>query len=50
MDNKNMNPPSGDDTSWLDEILASSDYGEDAIQDISGSVEDLELELEKPFC
>lgn len=44
MDNKNLNPPSGDDTSWLDEILASSDYGEDAIQDISGSVEDLELD------
>lgn len=44
MDNKNLNPPSGDDTSWLDEILASSDYGEDAIQDIAGSVEDLELD------
>lgn len=44
MDNKKQNPPSGDDTSWLDELLASSDYGEDAIQDISGSVEDLELE------
>ena len=44
MDNKNMNPPSGDDTSWLDEILASSNYGDDALQDLSGSVEDLELE------
>ena len=44
MDNKNMNPSSGEDTSWLDELLASSDYGEDAIQDLSGSVEDLELD------
>lgn len=44
MDNKNTNPPSGDDTSWLDELLASSNYGEDAIADLSGSVEDMELE------
>lgn len=44
MDNKNMNPPSGDDTSWLDELLESSSYGEDAIQNLSGSVEDMELE------
>lgn len=44
MDNKNMNPSSGEDTSWLDELLASSDYGEEAIQDLSGSVEDIELE------
>ena len=44
MDNKNMNLPSGDDTSWLDELLASSNYGEDAIEDLSDSVEDLELE------
>ena len=44
MENKNINPSSGDDTSWLDELLQSSDYGEDAIQDLSGSVEDLELE------
>ena len=44
MDNKNMNPSSGDDTSWLDELLESSNYGEDAIQDLSGSVEDMELE------
>ena len=44
MDNKNTNPPSGDDTSWLDELLASSNYGEDAIEDLSGSVEDMELE------
>ena len=44
MDNKNTNPPSGDDTSWLDELLASSDYGEDAIADLSQSVEDMELE------
>lgn len=44
MDNKNTNPPSGDDTSWLDELLASSNYGEDAIQDLVGSVEDMELE------
>lgn len=44
MDNKNLNPPSGDDTSWLDDLLASSDYGEDAIADLSRSVEDLELE------
>ncbi len=44
MENKNTNPPSGEDTSWLDELLASSDYGEDAIQDLAGSVEDLELD------
>ena len=44
MDNKNTNSPSGDDTSWLDELLASSNYGEDAIEDLSGSVEDMELE------
>lgn len=44
MENKNINPPSGDDTSWLDELLESSTYGEDAIQDLSNSVEDLELE------
>ena len=44
MDNKNTNPPSGDDTSWLDELLASSNYGEDAIADLSGTVEDMELE------
>ena len=44
MDNKNTNPPSGEDTSWLDELLASSDYGEDAIQHIADSVEDLELD------
>lgn len=44
MENKNLNPSSGDDTSWLDDLLASSDYGEDAIADLSRSVEDLELE------
>ena len=44
MENKNINPSSGEDTSWLDELLESSTYGEDAIQDLSGSVEDLELE------
>lgn len=33
-----------DDTSWLDDLLASSDYGEDAIRDISAEVEDLEFE------
>ena len=44
MDNKNLNPSPGEDTSWLDELLASSDYGEDAIQDLSGSVEDIELD------
>lgn len=44
MDNKNTNSPSGDDTSWLDELLASSNYGEDAIQNLSGSVEDMELD------
>ena len=43
MDNKN-NTPSGGDTSWLDDLLASSNYGEDAIQDIANSVEDLELD------
>ena len=44
MDNKNLNPSSGDDTSWLDDLLASSDYGEDAIADLSRRVENLELE------
>ena len=44
MDNKNTNPPSGEDTSWLDELLASSDYGEDVIQNLANSVEDLELD------
>lgn len=44
MDEQNLNPTPEDDTSWLDELLASSDYGEDAIEDISGSVEDLELD------
>lgn len=47
MDNKNMNPPSGEDTSWLDDMLASSEYGNDAmqeVQDLSESVEDMELE------
>ena len=44
MDNKNTTPPSGEDTSWLDDLLASSDYGEDAIQNIANSVEDLELD------
>lgn len=44
MDNKNTNPPSGEDTSWLDDLLNSSTYGEDAIQDLSSSVEDLELD------
>ena len=44
MDNKNMNPSPEEDTSWLDELLSSSNYGEEAIQDLSGSVEDLELD------
>ena len=44
MDNKNNIPASGDDTQWLDDLLASSDYGEDIIQNISSSVEDLELD------
>ena len=44
MDNKNLNPSSGDDASWLDDLLASSDYGEDAIADLARSVEDLELD------
>ena len=44
MENKNTNPPSGDDTSWLDELLASSNYGEDAIEDLSSSIEDMELD------
>ncbi|MBE6942564.1 MAG: endolytic transglycosylase MltG [Ruminococcaceae bacterium] len=44
MENKNLNPTSGDDTSWLDDLLASSDYGEDAIADLARSVEDLELD------
>lgn len=44
MDEQNLNPIPEDDTSWLDELLASSDYGEDAIQDIANSVEDLELD------
>ena len=44
MDNKNTNPPSGEDTSWLDDLLASSDYGEDVIQNLANSVEDLELD------
>ena len=43
MDKKNINP-AGDDTSWLDNLLASSDYGEDAIQEITGSDDDLDLE------
>ena len=44
MENKHTNPISGEDTSWLDELLASSDYGENAIQDLANSVEDLELD------
>ncbi len=47
MENKNTTPPSGEDTGWLDEMLASSDYGNDAmqeVQDLSESVEDMELE------
>ena len=44
MDNKNTTPPSGEDTSWLDDLLASSDYGEDVIQNLANSVEDLELD------
>lgn len=44
MENKNNNSTSGENTNWLDELLASSDCGEDAIQDLAGSVEDLELD------
>lgn len=44
MDNKNTNPSPGEDTSWLDELLTSSDYGEEAIQNFSNPVEDLELD------
>lgn len=47
MDHKNTNPPSGKDTNWLDEMLASSNYGNDAMQEVqnlSESVEDMELE------
>lgn len=44
MNNKNTNPSPGEDTSWLDELLTSSDYGEEAIQNFSNPVEDLELD------
>ncbi|MBE6958724.1 MAG: endolytic transglycosylase MltG [Ruminococcaceae bacterium] len=39
-----MNKKNNDDTNWLDDLLTSSDYGEDAIRDIAGEVEDLEFE------
>ena len=47
MDNKNQNPIFDEDTGWLDELLASSDYGKDAmeeVQAISAASEDAELE------
>lgn len=44
MENNNTNPTSGNDTSWLDDLLKSSDYGEDVTKDLSDSVEDFELE------
>ena len=51
MDNKNQFNPSENDTSWLDELLASSDYGEDIIEQMQSSPEEdaksLDLELEK---
>ena len=51
MDNKNQFNPSENDTSWLDDLLASSDYGEDIIEQMQSSPEEdaksLDLELEK---
>lgn len=47
MENKNQNTPEND-SSWLDELLASSDYGEDAIEQLQTSGEsNADLELEK---
>lgn len=37
MDNKNFDNLPEEDTSWLDELLASSDYGEDALSEARGA-------------
>jgi len=37
MDNKNFDNLPEEDTSWLDELLASSDYGEDALTEVRGT-------------
>ena len=39
MDNNKWTPSPEDDTSWLDEILASSDYGEDALKKVQAPEE-----------
>ncbi len=50
MDNQNKNPLPEDDTSWLDELLASSTYGDDALKQTQSDsapypgVDDEELE------
>ncbi len=47
MDEKNRNAAFDEDISWLDELLASSDYGEDAVEEVqafSAASEDAELE------
>ena len=49
MDNQNKNPLPEDDTSWLDELLASSTYGDDILKKTQDSspypgVDDEELE------
>ena len=36
MDNKNFDNLPEEDTSWLDELLASSNYGEDALSEVQG--------------
>ncbi|MBE6948140.1 MAG: endolytic transglycosylase MltG [Ruminococcaceae bacterium] len=46
MDKNNITPSSDDNASWLDEVLRSSDYGEDVMKELQ-SIPDTDLELER---
>ena len=47
MDNKNTTPSNQEDTAWLDELLKTSTYGDDAISQMQSTDEADELDLEK---
>lgn len=47
MDNKNTTPPNPEDTAWLDELLETSNYGDDALAQMQPLDTSDELDLEK---
>ena len=47
MDNKNTTPPNSEDTAWLDELLETSNYGDDALSQMQPLDTSDELDLEK---